>query len=392
MARKPRAPVVVADEPEFDPSESVVAAPKRPHLAALASLTENSASFRPAREELRRVIAVPTIFPQVDHATRVGGWPTQRVGVVHGESGHGKTAFCNGVGLSFLKRGHLYALVDAEMTTPITWLEQMFGAYADDPAFIALRPKSYEQTVDAVRGIAENLTKLRHAKKVPAETSCLFVIDSIRKLVPEDIQERIRKMGAEGEKGSVDGFSGAAGRMRAALNAAWLDELVPLMYRTGCAIIFIARESEDPTATARDKQFGSDWKMTGGKSLEFDSSIIARIGRAGYLYNGTKDEKGEMVGERHLVEIRKTKVAAKQDRVAKAYFHTSNGRESSVGFDVARDLLELGTRVGVVKWGAVGSGFWASVSRAKREPSNDSARSPNCSPPSTWRSGRSSNP
>jgi recombination protein RecA len=136
--------------------------------------------------------------------------------------------------------------------------------------------------------------------------------------------------------------------MRAAMNAAWLDELVPLMYHAGCAILFVGRESDDPTADARDRQFGNDWKLTGGKALFFDSSLVARVSNASMVYQGPREDKF-VVGEKHVVEIHKTKVSARQDRVEKAYFHTSNGALVPEGFDRARDLLELGVELGVVK-------------------------------------------
>ena len=48
--------------------------------------------------------AVPTIFPQYDRATRVGGHPIERWTTVHGPSNHGKTTFLHGLGASFLQR------------------------------------------------------------------------------------------------------------------------------------------------------------------------------------------------------------------------------------------------------------------------------------------------
>jgi recombination protein RecA len=336
--------------------EELPSGPARsPQQKVFGEIAARSKSFRPARETLKRVRAVPTIFPWLDWRTRVGGWPIDRVGVVHGPSAAGKTLLCHGLGLSFLKRGHMYCPIDAEMTTPVTWMETLLGPHVDAGACFASRPLSYEQAVDDVRKVANGLAEARAKGRVPPETTCLFVVDSIRKLVPEDLTARIKKFGAEGERGSVDGFSGAAGRMRAALNSAWLDELVPLMYHTGCAILFVGRESDDPNASARDRQFGADWKLTGGRGMYFDSSLVCRVVRDRYVTVGAEESK-QVVGERHLVEIHKTKVSAQQDRVEKAYFYTSNGKGAPEGFDRARDLLGLADELGVVKR----SGAWLS--------------------------------
>lgn len=354
MARSRREPSAADLAPET---------PRRPEAKVFAEIAARSKSFRPARETLRRVRAVPTIFPDYDRKTRVGGHPVDRVTVVHGPSSHGKTVFTHGLGLSFLRRGHLYCPIDAEMTTPIDWVETLLGEHADNPAFLASRPKSYEQAVDDVRRVAEGVADARAKGKLPPETTCLFAVDSIRKLVPEDIQARIKKLGAEGEKGSVDGFSGAAGRMRAAMNAAWLDELVPLMYHTGCAILFVGREADDPNADARDRQFGNDWKLTGGRGLYFDSSLVVRISRDAYVWEGEgeAETKKVAIGERHRVEIHKTKVAAHQDKIDRAYFWTSNGLRAPEGFWRARDVLHVGKATGVVK----AAGSWLSFDRKR---------------------------
>jgi recombination protein RecA len=339
--RKPAADESAADfAPELPP--------KHPGAKIFADIAASTESFRPARETLKRVRAVPTIFPDVDRKTRVGGWPIERVSLVHGPSAAGKTLLCHGVGLSFLQRGHMYNFVDAELTTPITWLEQLFGPHADSSAFLASRPTTYEQAVDDIRKVAEGLAEAREKERVPPHTSALFVVDSIRKLVPKDLMKRIEKMGATGDKGSVDGYGGGAARLKANLNASWLDELGPLMYRTGCAIILVGRESDDATASARDRQFGSDWKLTGGKALFFDSSLVVRVSLAGKVKDGA-GEDAKIVGERHLVEIHKTKVSEKQDRVEKAYFHTT-----ARGFDRARDILRIADELGVIKK----SGTW----------------------------------
>lgn len=359
MARKPL--VVAEPTPDVDPFEdepesAANFAPevsKHPGAKVFAAIAAKSASFRQVREVIQRVRAVPTIFPHVDHRIRVGGWPTDRVAFVLGPSGMGKTKFVQGIGHSFIKRGHLFNFVDAEMATPISFLRVLHKEYIDSPAFLASRPSSYEQVVDDTRVVANGLKEARDKGKIEDWVTGLFAIDSLRKLVPEDIQERIKKMGAEGDKGSIDGFGGAAGRMRAALNAAWLDELVPLMYNTGCGIILIGRESEDPTADARDRMYGNDWKPQGGKSVIYDSSLVVRVARAAPVLDGE-----EFVGEKHKVEIRKTKVSGRQDTIEIAYFHTSNGKRSPEGFDRARDLLLLGVELGVIK--KVANSSWIS--------------------------------
>lgn len=365
MARRRKSENVEAVE-----VEEVTPPSKLIGLKAFADAAKKFQTFRPAREVLRVVRAVPTIFPQVDHAVKVGGWPIDRVTVIHGQSAHGKTTFAHGLGISFLQRNHVYAYVDAEMTTPITWLEGLFGQYADANTFIASRPPTYEACVEDVRRVAETTANLREQGKVPKDTTTLFVIDSIRKLVPKNLMAAIETATAsnsQDKKRGVDGMNGAAGRLRAQLNAAWMDQLVPLMHDTGCGIVLIGREMDDAQADARDKQFGNDWKLGGGRSLEFESSLLARIERASYTYTGKREDGGKMCGERHVVAIRKTKVSAKEDRIVKAYFHTSNGFLTPEGFDTARDVLEMARNFGIVQgtgWLAWGKKRWQGENNA----------------------------
>src|ERR1019366_3652343 len=143
----------------------------RPGAKVFADIAAKSKSFRPAREVLRRVRAVPTIFPALDWKLRVGGWPIDRTAIVHGPSGMGKTQLVQGIGLSFLRRGHMFAFIDSEMTTPMPWLETLFGDYADDPRFIASRPTSYEQAVDDVQKIANSVGEARAAGRVLKDTT-----------------------------------------------------------------------------------------------------------------------------------------------------------------------------------------------------------------------------
>ncbi len=325
--------------------EEVLPPSRNPSRDALEAFTAKHKGFRPAREILRKVTAVPSCFPSYDWATGVGGHPLDRVALVHGPSSHGKTTLCHGLGLSFLQRGHFYKFVDAEMTSSITWLETLMGEHADNPQFVASRPTSYEETVDEVRSFCQGIVTMRKEGVVSDETSGIVVVDSIKKLVPQRLMEKILKEGAEGEKGSIDGMSGRAAMYKAALNAAWMDELIPLMHETRTTIVLIARESEN---TEKSGLYDADWKLSGGKAIFYDSSLVMRVTRAGWIKSGS-GEDASVIGERHKVNIYKSKVAGKDDKSVSAFFNTSNGAIVPEGFDRARDVIELAEKFGVVK-------------------------------------------
>lgn len=337
-----------------------VAAETRDRLKQMQTVASRFKAWRPAAQVLTRVRSVPTRFVQVDHATRVGGWPIERFVTVHGPSNHGKTLLTHGLGLSFLERGHFYAFIDAEFTTPEEWLRSLMGEYASHPGFVALRPSTFEETVDAVREFVESVSEAREKGDVAPDTSALVVVDSMTKLTPDRLLKTILKEGAEGKKGSVDGMGGRGAQYKAALTKAWLDELVPLLARTSTSMVGITREADDPDADASDRKFDAAWRLVGGRALTYDASLVVRVTRDSWLYDGSEERR--VVGERHRARIWKTKVGGKDGRHTDAFFHTSNGALSPVGFDPARDLAEIGIASGLVEqagaWFRYEGGKW----------------------------------
>ena len=323
------------------------------------------AAFRPAREVLKIVTAVPTCFAQFDHATRVNGLPIERFTLLHGPSNEGKTLFAIGLIGSFLESGHMAMLVDAERTTPITWVEEMIGEKnAKSDRFVAMRPQTYEDTVAAVRNFCKALKAERDAGRVHKDTSALIVVDSIRKLVPKGLFDKLASEVKAKDLNGLDGMGGRGAMIKASLNSQWLDELIPLLEETRTAMVVIARETDDGEATKWEKLAGTDYKVGGGKALYYDSSMVLRVERANYVQEvfGDGEKKSSKVyGERHRVTVTKTKVAGREVKQTTCYFHTSNGVLYGLGFDPGRDLLELGERFGVVGR----SGSWYSFGDVK---------------------------
>jgi len=317
----------------------------------LAAVAKRFEAFRPAREVLSRVRAVPTCFVDFDHATRVGGLPIERFSLIHGRSNEGKTLATIGFEGSFLARDHFVLHVDAERTTPITWVEGLIGQYADHPRYFAIRPDNYEQTMAEVRVFLNNVAEARREGEVDEETGALVVVDSLKKLVPRDLMKEILK--AEQDASEVKGGNDRGGQLKAKMNAAWMDELVPMLERAGAGFIAVAREMQDPDAKPWAKKFGNDYKVGGGSAIYYDASLVMRVEREKFVTHG-EGADAKVYGERHRLTIKKTKVAAKEGKVQVSHFHSSNGVLVPFGFDRARDVLDLALRVGVVSK----SGSW----------------------------------
>ena len=338
----------------------------------LDAVAKAMAGLRPAREVLSLVRSVPTCLVQFDHAIRTGGWPIEVVSVGSGPSNHGKTAFALLLAKSFLDLGHFAMLLDAERTTPIDWVRTMVGAMADDDTYFkALRPDSYEDAVDATRTFVTTIRDLRADGRISSDTSGIVLVDSLRKLTPRGFFKAATK------SDEADPMSGRGPMIKAKWNTAWMDELTPLLDATGTGFFAIAREYENPDADAWSRKMGTNVKLGGGTGIVFDSSLVIRIDRAGWVgEKKTEDGPGDVYGERHRIIVKKTKVGGKDGKVTTCYFHTSNGSLTPVGHDRARDVLDLAKRFGIVEgtswlsWGKrrIGQGEHRSVVKLYEEP------------------------
>ena len=76
--------------------------------------------------------------------------------------------------------------------------------------------------------------------------------------------------------------------------------------------------------------------------------VRAAINLTGLSKRGVK-RGDEIIGEKHLVQIMKTKVGHKDAKVTRCFFHTSNGQHIRAGFDTARDVIDLALGCGVLK-------------------------------------------
>jgi len=304
-------------------------------LSQLRAAAASFGSFVPASEALTEVRAVPTRFCQMDLATKVWGWPIERFTLVHGPSNHGKTLFVAGLMESFLAVDHFAVYVDAERTSPMSRFRKLMGERADHPAFFGQRPDSYEQVMADVRNWCNHVIREKEKGNLAPDVATLFGIDSLRKLVPKDIVKEILETEKMVAAGDISGGKDRRAQIQAKMNAAWMDEVVPLLEKSGSGMVAIAREMTDPDADAMARKWGNDYKVGGGGAIYYDSSLVVRVERAGYVQHGEgKDRK--VYGERHRCTIKKTKVGGKDDKVAVAYFHSSNGTLTREGFDRGR--------------------------------------------------------
>jgi recombination protein RecA len=349
----------------------------------LSKVSDAFSGFRHASEALTEVRAFRTIFVGLDHATGVGGWPLERFSLVHGRSGEGKSKFVIGLMKSCLMADGFVDYVDAEATTPFAFVRSMMGAIADHPRFFSTRDSEFEAVIARVRLFCNLVIRQKAEGKIPRETPGLIVVDSMRKLVPKDLLAQVLKelkaeaeqaKGGKKDKGITAGKDRRA-QIQAKMNAAWMDEVIPLLAKSGIAMVAIAREMEDPDADQWAKKAGWGFKIGGGGALFYDSSLVVRVERHRYVEEAKGKEEGDefvkrkVYGERHKVTIHKTKIAGREDKKVVCFWHASNGVLVPEGFDRARDLLDLGQSFDVV----TRSGSWFSYGAEKLGQGEDRA-------------------
>lgn len=311
---------------------------------------------------LDKTVSVSTVFPDFNRAVRVGGLPVRRIHTIHGPTHGGKTAFVLGLVKSFADVGYLAGYVDAEHALGEEFAAEMVASsgLASRPNFLAVRPESYEQTIEVVDAFLAKAAKVHAAHP---EAKSILVIDTINKLVPKRELEKILGKGA---KGATELTKAHHGRYRAALNQAWLDKLTPQIARAECALVLIAQEREDLDST----DFFANYKVKGGAALLFDASLVMRImkGQALYLPGGKEktgaEKNAAICGFKHRIQITKSKVAYMDGRHTDCVFHLSNGKlpDSPPGLDTARDAVHVAIGLGIMKK----SGSWFSY-RGRRQ-------------------------
>lgn len=338
--------------------------PRKQIKEVTAAAHKVSAAFagmglRTLREEFAPPRVVETDFVQLDHVTRVNGFPLGRMVIVHGPSNEGKTMFTLGLVRSFVGRGHPAFYVDSEFTLDTGYAGLICGpSVTESGLFLGKKPDNYEQVVDLVADFCRNVQGM--AEENP-EQGAIIVIDSLKKLTPKNL---LAKMFSDVDsKRSIDGAGGRGGQMKAAINGQWSDQLIPMLHKSNTTIVLIGRESSNPEASAPGASFSAvdDFVLGGGKNIYFDSSLVLRVevdSKIGTAYNRETKSGGLYYGDRHKVTIRKTKLSSKKSRRPVCYFHSSNGEgPTPAGLDRGRDVLQLATTFGLVHK----SGSWFSV-------------------------------
>ncbi|HDQ73701.1 MAG TPA: recombinase RecA [Chloroflexi bacterium] len=240
---------------------------------ALANLTKrfgDGAIMRLGEATHLEIDVIPTGALSLDYALGVGGIPRGRVTEIYGPEGAGKTTLAQHIVAEAQKQGGVAAFIDMEHALDPTYAAR---CGVDVENLLISQPDTGEQALE----IAETLIR--------SGAVDIIVIDSVAALVP--------RAEIEGEMG--DSHPG----LQARLMSQALRKLSGAVKQSNTALIF--------TNQLREKigvMFGSPETTSGGRALKFYASVRLDIRRITSI-----KEKGEVIGNRTRVRVKKNKVA-----------------------------------------------------------------------------------
>jgi len=241
---------------------------------------------------------VSTVISSFNRASIIGGFPVGLITLIHGPYAEGKTLLAMSILKSFAERGHIGVYFDAENAGDThNWFSAILGEYSGLVSY--KRPGFLENMEADVDKMITNFKKGKKAGNIDENACLMFVVDTINKAVPKDNIKTIKK---------ADDVNARGYPVNAMMISNWLDHLTPQLGADNIGLIMIAQERDDLN---RDKQFWeqeSPWRVKGGKSIMYDSSLIIRCRKGATIKSGEKDGKRE-IGKELKFEFRKNKVA-----------------------------------------------------------------------------------
>lgn len=231
-----------------------------------------------------------------------GGWPRGRSIELYGLEGSGKTALAIQTMASLQRNGEVSAFIDMEKTFDNEFAKKM-GLNVDN--FYKVVPETAEDALDIVEILCR-----------AGGLGCI-IIDSVAALIPK----------AEIEGGMGDTHMG----LHARLMSQALRKLTGIASKSNITLIWINQ------IRYKIGVFGDAETTTGGKALDFYTSLRVRVGAATKgvtKANSIKNDAGETIGIKLDLDIRKNKTYKLTKKCSVDLLFSG-------GFDYSSELVDL---------------------------------------------------
>lgn len=267
-------------------------------------------------------LIVPTLLTGFNRAMGAGGYALGGMTIVHGPNQVGKTVFALIVAESLRRYGHIPVIFDAEYAGEREW-------------YSAITPKSgYKKISDLdllishVQKMLDNLAKAKKDKLISKDIGCCFVIDTLTKLMPKEILDKIETEGVS-----------KMFPLQAAWISAWSKSIIPQLYESNSTMLVVLQERTKLGAKPNAKQY----KVTLGNAVQYDNRCRVRVPYSSKIKQGE-----EVVGYECHAILENNKICGTAMNTFKYY--TSNGvGDIPKGLDLVREAVEEGKVRGVLK-------------------------------------------
>ena len=266
---------------------------------------------------------VPTLLTSYNRAIGVGGHPLGCITLVHGPNQVGKSVLAMILAESLRQHDHISFIFDSEYAGEKEW-------------YSAITPKSgykkigsFDDLVANVNSMLRNLDEHKRKKNIPKDVGCCFVVDTITKLMPKEILDKMEKEGISRQ------YS-----LQSQYISLWSKSITPRLYETNSSLILIVQERKNMN---KRTPFDKDWDLPGGKSLQYDNRVRIRVSSSAQVKKGDK-----VVGVKCNYRVENNKIVG--TTFEKACFFTANGKgDVEKGLDLVREAIEEAKQRGVLK-------------------------------------------
>jgi len=259
---------------------------------------------------------VPTKLTGYNRAMGIGGHPLGCFSLIHGPNQVGKSVLAMAIAESLRQAGFPSYIFDSEYAGEKEWYS------AITPRSKYMRIANLDLLISNIQIMLTNLRKGKERKEnpIPKEVGCVFIVDTLTKLMPKEILEKLEKEGPS-----------KAYPIQAMWISLWSKSIIPQLADSNSTMLVVTQERQN---ISKAGPWEDDYKASGGKSIQYDNRVRLRVSSSKRVKSGDK-----VVGMQCRYSVENNKIVGTS--YSKASFFTSNGEgDMPKGLDHVREAIE----------------------------------------------------